>query len=196
MQRVESVLKKSLLVCFVCALSACASLPPSQAENLCATFIEKDEWYEQARHASQKWGVPIPVLMAIMHQESHFVADAKTPRRWLLGIIPWFRESSAYGYAQAIDNTWEQYREQAVSWGAARDEFDDAADFIGWYCHVSYLTLHIAKTDAKNLYLAYHEGHRGFKSRTFIKKITVIKIAEKVAKQARQFQKQLNQCKI
>ena len=71
-----------------------------------------------AKQSYEKWGVPIPVQMAIMHQESHFVADAQPPRTWLLGIIPWFRPSSAYGYAQAIDETWDDYLDKAGSWGA------------------------------------------------------------------------------
>ena len=41
--------------------------------------------------------------MAIIKQESSFIADAKPDRRKLLGFIPWKRKSSARGYAQAID---------------------------------------------------------------------------------------------
>jgi hypothetical protein len=53
-----------------------------------------------------------------MHQESRFVADAKPPRPWLFGIIPWFRNSSAYGYPQAQDSTWDWYLREAGSWSA------------------------------------------------------------------------------
>jgi hypothetical protein len=134
--------------------------------------------------------------MAIMHQESHFVADALPPRTWLLGIIPWFRPSSAYGYAQALDGTWDVYLDKAGSWGADRDDFADAADFIGWYSNLSNSKLGIAKGDAKNLYLAYHEGHGGYRHKSYLKKAWLKRTADKVAYRARLFQRQLNACKM
>ena len=65
------------------------------------SFEEKDDWYDDAADARDEWGSPIPVMMAIMHQESRFQADAKPPRKKLLGFIPGSRLSSAYGYSQA-----------------------------------------------------------------------------------------------
>ena len=47
-------------------------------------------------------GAPVHVQMAILHQESKFIPNAKTPRKYFLGIVPWGRQSSAYGYAQAL----------------------------------------------------------------------------------------------
>ncbi|MDP2901933.1 MAG: hypothetical protein Q8N96_02325 [Methylovulum sp.] len=187
---------KKLLIFSLFALTACATMPPQNSDDLCATFTEKDEWYDEARKSYQKWGVPVPVLMAIMHQESHFVADAQPPRPWILGIIPWFRDSSAYGYAQAKDETWDDYQDSAGGSWADRAEFADSADFIGWYCHISHTKLHIAKGDAKNLYLAYHEGHSGYQRKTYLRKAWLRRIADKVAGKAIQFQKQLYQCKM
>ena len=175
-------------------LVACSALPPKNTDNLCATFHEKNNWYDAAWKASQKWGIPIPILMAIMHQESRFVADAKPPRPWLLGIIPWFRSSSAYGYAQAKDETWDHYLSSNGYSDAERDEFADSADFIGWYCHISHIKLHIAKQDTRNLYLAYHEGHRGYQYKSYLKKSWLLRVADKVASRAKLFQRQLQQC--
>ncbi|MDO9107178.1 MAG: hypothetical protein Q7U57_19725 [Methylovulum sp.] len=187
---------KLVMFFLLLVLSACAVMPPKNSDDLCATFTEEDGWRNDAQKAYQKWGVPIPVLMAIMHQESHFVADAKPPRPWLLGIIPWFRDSSAYGYAQAKDEAWDDYLDSAGDWWADRDEFADSADFIGWYCHTSFTKLHIAKNDAKNLYLAYHEGHSGYQRKTYLRKAWLRRTADKVAGKAVQFQKQLKQCKM
>lgn len=189
-------MKKPLMMSFLFALAACTAVPPKNGDNICATFKENEEWYEDAKHSYEKWGIPIPVQMAIMHQESHFVADAQPPRTWLLGIIPWSRPSSAYGYAQAIDETWENYLDNAGSWGADRDEFSDSADFIGWYCNMSHYRLGIPKWDAKNLYLAYHEGHRGFQRKSYLKKSWLNQVAKKVARRASVFQSQLNACKM
>jgi hypothetical protein len=73
-------MKKPLIMSFSFALAACTVAPPKNSDNICATFRENDEWYEDAKQSSEKWGVPISVQMAIMHQESHFVADAQPPR--------------------------------------------------------------------------------------------------------------------
>ncbi len=189
-------MKRIVIVLFLCTLTACTAMPPRNGNNLCATFKEKDDWYDETQQSYQKWGVPIPVQMAIMHQESHFVADAKPPRVWLLGFIPWFRPSSAYGYAQALDRTWQDYLDKTGSWTADRDDFGDASDFIGWYCAISNNKLGIAKWDAKNLYLAYHEGHLGFKRKSYLNKEGLTRIAEKVANRARLFKSQLEGCKI
>ncbi len=189
-------MKRIVIVLFICALSACTAMPPRNSDNLCATFKEKDDWYDDTQHSYKKWGIPIPVQMAIMHQESHFVADAKPPRIWLLGFIPWFRPSSAYGYAQALDQTWQDYIDKTGSWMADREDFGDASDFIGWYCAVSHNQLGIATGDAKNLYLAYHEGNAGYRRKTYLNKSGLTRVAEKVANRARLFKSQLEGCKI
>ncbi|MDD5267342.1 MAG: hypothetical protein PHO08_09475 [Methylococcales bacterium] len=192
----RSMMKKPLILFFLFFIIACTALSPKNSDDLCATFRENEEWYDDAKQSSDKWGVPISVQMAIMHQESHFVADAQPPRTWLLGIIPWFRPSSAYGYAQAQDGTWDDYLDKAGSWGADRDDFADAADFIGWYSNLSNSKLGIAKGDAKNLYLAYHEGHGGYQHKSYLKKAWLKRAADKVAYRARLFQRQLSACKM
>ena len=190
------LMKHPLILPLLFSLVACTAAPPRNSDNLCATFKEKDDWYADAKQSYEKWGVPIPVQMAIMHQESHFVADAQPPRIWLLGIIPWFRPTSAYGYAQALDGTWDLYLDDAGGWTSDRDDFADAADFIGWYSNQSHAKLGIAKGDAKNLYLAYHEGHKGYQHKSYLQKAWLQRVAEKVAYRARLFQSQLGTCKM
>jgi len=191
----KQIINYFLLALFSLLLTACTASQPKNTNNICAIFQEKDDWYDYTKESYLKWGVPIPIQMAIMHQESRFVADAKPPRPWLLGIIPWFRNSSAYGYPQAQDGTWDWYLKEAGSWSADRDDFEDASDFIGWYCTVSYKKLGISKWDTANQYLAYHEGHGGFKRKTYLKKPWLLKTAKKVNRQAQAFKQQLNGCK-
>jgi len=187
---------QKLLILFLLAymMTACTALTPKNGDNLCSTFREKEDWYDDAKNSFEKWGIPIDIQMAIMHQESHFVADAQPPRPWLLGFIPLPRESSAYGYAQAKDETWDDYQTKAGSWGADREEFSDAADFIGWYCNISHTRLGISKLDAKNLYLAYHEGHGGYQRKSYLQKQGLVQVADKVARRAKLFQNQLREC--
>lgn len=179
-------------------LVGCTTMPPKHPDNLCAVFKEKDsdDWYEDAKDSADKWGVPIDVQMAIMHQESRFVADARAPRIWLLGFIPWFRESSSYGYAQATDGTWDVYLDDAGSWWSDRDDFSDAIDFIGWYGNAAHNKLGIPNWDAKNLYLAYHEGLGGYRSRTYLKNAQLKKVADKVELRSKIFKSQLSTCKM
>jgi len=189
------IICKPLALTLLLLLSGCTSSQPKNTQNICAIFREKDDWYDYTKNTYNKWGVPIHVQMAIIHQESRFVADAQPPRPWLLGFIPWFRNSSAYGYPQAQDGTWDWYLDDAGGWSADRDDFEDASDFVGWYCTVSYKQLGISKWDTGKQYLAYHEGHTGYRRKSYQKKPWLIKVSRKVDKQARIFNQQLKGCK-
>lgn len=175
-------------------LSACATTPPSQRDDLCAIFEEKGGWYKDALKAEKKWGSPIPTLMAIINQESGFVADAQPPRSKILGFIPGSRPSSAYGYAQAKDEAWESYQKMTGNSWDDRDDFGDAIMFVGWYNDQSFRRNRIAKDNTRQLYLAYHEGHGGYAKKSYAAKKGLLKVADKVAAQAWRYRKQLDQC--
>ena len=100
-----------LLTCF-CVLVSCASnAPPSTTTDVCKIFKERYSWYKAAKKTEKRWKIPIPVSMAIIKQESSFIADARPQRTKLLGFIPWKRVTSARGFAQAVDGTWQMYLE-------------------------------------------------------------------------------------
>ena len=183
-----------LLSVAISALVSCATSPPKNMLNSCAIFEEKGGWYEDASDSFKQWGVPIHVQLAIIHQESRFTHDAQTEMQYFMWIIPTGRKSSAYGYAQVKDETWDWYIKSTGNSGADRDDFTDAADFIGWYGKRSYDTLKISKWDAYNQYLAYHEGHGGFKRKTYNQKPWLIKVAAKVKKNASKYAAQLKTC--
>ena len=175
-------------------LTGCATDPPKDTSDLCSIFAEKKAWYKNTQRAAQKWGAPIHLQMAFIHQESRFHHDARPPRDRLMGLIPWFRSSSAYGYAQAQDGTWEGYMVKTGSRGADRDDFADAVDFIGWYVHVSQRRLGLSKWDVYQQYLAYHEGHGGFKRKTYRNKPWLMGVARKVQHNAERYRTQLARC--
>lgn len=183
-----------IMALLVLLTSGCSSLPPRNMDDACKIFEEKGDWYKDSAKSFKRHGVPIHVQLAIIHQESRFQSEARPPRKWILGIIPWFRPSSAYGYAQVKDETWEWYMHARGLWFADRDDYGDAVDFIGWYGRLSYERLGISKWDAYNQYLAYHEGQGGYKRKTYLKKPWLVKVARKVKKQASRYHTQLSRC--
>jgi hypothetical protein len=186
--------KLLLAALLLAVLPACTTSPPKNTDNLCAIFREKDDWYDDAADARKEWGSPISVMMAVMHQESRFQAKAKPPRKKILGFIPGSRPSSSYGYSQAKKTTWAEYKRNAGRYGADRDDFADAIDFIGWYNFQSYKRSGLSRTDPYRLYLAYHEGHGGYNRGTYKKKAWLTKVARKVESRAATYRAQLTSC--
>lgn len=175
-------------------LAGCHPPPPRNIENICHIFNEYPRWYWDAKKVEKRWGIPINVLMAIIYQESSFKADAKPPRKKLLWIIPWRRASTAYGYSQALDGTWKDYRRQTGNSWATRDAFGDAVDFMGWYIDRAHTKLGVAKSNAFALYLIYHEGMGGYSKRTYAAKGWLINVAQRVRYRATVYQQQLAAC--
>jgi hypothetical protein len=187
---------KFFLVFSYLFLAACATLPPPQSvNNVCQIFKQYPSWYHDSEQAQERWHVPIYVQMAIMHQESKFQANAKPPSQLFLGIIPMGRPSSAFGYTQALDTTWDLYRQSTGHFFASRQDFKDAVDFIGWYANTANQRAKISRTDAYRLYLAYHEGVGGYMKQTYLHKPWLIRVAHKVSAQAAIYQAQLANCR-
>ncbi|MBD3610008.1 MAG: hypothetical protein HUJ30_05610 [Gammaproteobacteria bacterium] len=175
-------------------LAGCSSAPPRNLDNVCEIFKEKNGWYKSSKNSYKQHGVPVHVQMAIMHQESRFRAEARPERVWIFGVIPWFRPSTAYGFAQVKDETWKWYQDKRGGWFADRNVFDDASDFIGWYGNIAHQRLKISKWDAYRQYLAYHEGHGGYERKSYLKKPWLVKVARKVKRRASRYHTQLAGC--
>lgn len=181
------------MIVALCCLASCAS-QPSNITDTCSLFEEENRWYDYARHTREKWGVPIGTQLAFMRQESAFDEQAAPPRTKILWIIPWKRPTSAYGFAQAVDATWEWYQNDTGNTGADRDDFADASDFIGWYINKSTRKLGIPSNDVVSQYLAYHEGHGGFESKSYLNKNGLMATAKKVARFSSKYEQQLAAC--
>ena len=178
----------------IITVTGCASAPPDELDNVCDIFREKGGWYDDAVDSRKRWGVPVSIMMAFMHQESRFVAGAKPPRKQIWGFIPGPRASDAYGYSQAKTSTWDWYKRKSGNHGADRDDFDDAIDFVGWYNHTTHQVNGISKDDAFRLYLAYHEGHGGYKRASYRSKPWLVEVAKKVDRRATRYNNQLASC--
>lgn len=178
-------------------VGSCSSTPPAppQAQDdICSIFAERPKWRDAAYESALRWGAPIEVQMAIIWKESNFRAEAKPPKKHVLWVVPWGRESSAFGYAQAIDSTWDWYREETGNRGADRNDFDDAADFVGWYMAKTMVSNKVLMHDAFNHYLNYHEGHAGYRSGNWRSKDWLKNAATQVADRAVRYRGQLRRC--
>lgn len=168
---------------------------PRNLDDACAILAQRPAYGKAMKRTERKWGIPVSVQMAAMYQESKFVGNARTPHRFALGVIPMGRQSSAYGYSQALDGTWEEYQREEGGRRAKRDRIEDATDFMGWYMHNSSERLGISKSDAEAQYLAYHEGRTGFANQSYLGKPWLVEVASNVAARAVMYDSQLASCR-
>jgi hypothetical protein len=193
--QMSRLFRAAILLAFLASCGGGNFSAPRNLDNACALVDERPQYFRAMQDAERKWGVPVPVLMAIIHQESKFVGNARTPHRFALGIIPMGRQSSAYGYSQALDGTWDEYRDDQNRRGARRDRIDDAADFMGWYMTQSRDKLGISLSDAQTQYLAYHEGRTGYANGSHNNKPWLIEVAARVGARAQTYGDQLATCR-
>ncbi len=187
-------LNKVLIVIFLLPMVvACATVPPKQQENICRIFDVYPKWFDYAHQSQKEWGTPKHILMAFVKQESSFRSHAKPPFKWFL-FVPVGRGSSAKGYAQAQNPVWREYESERGALFRNRTDMEDALDFIGWYNHRTHTRLGISKWNAKELYLAYHEGHGGYKRGNHNKKPRLLSVSDKVARVAGNYAVQLPAC--
>ncbi|MCV2887628.1 transglycosylase SLT domain-containing protein [Ruegeria aquimaris] len=182
----------------VLVLGSCgggAKAPPSNLDDACSIAAQRPEYIKAFKQTERKWGVPVHVQMSTIYYESRYRGDARTPHQFVLGVIPVGRQSSAFGYSQALDGTWDQYRKETGRRSAKRDRIKDASDFIGWYMNKTREKNGIALTDARNQYLAYHEGHAGYARGSHKAKSWLLRVSDQVAARADMYGSQLASCR-
>ncbi|WP_298429174.1 transglycosylase SLT domain-containing protein [uncultured Jannaschia sp.] len=168
---------------------------PRDLDNACRILDQRPGYLRAFRAAERKWGVPVHVQMATIYQESKFISDARTPLRFALGVVPIGRQSSAFGYSQALDATWKEYQQQEGGRRTRRDNIRDATDFMGWYMAETNRSLGISLSDARNQYLAYHDGRTGFRRGTYRSKPWLMRISGEIESRAATYQQQLLRCR-
>jgi hypothetical protein len=168
---------------------------PSNLDNACSILEQRPGYYRAFRAAERRWGVPVHVQMATIYQESKFDSDARTPFQYRLGVIPVGRQSSAFGYSQALDGTWEEYLVEGSHRRARRDNINDATDFMGWYMKKSEQELGIPMVDARRHYLAYHEGRTGYRRGSYNAKAWLLRVSSQVGERAVIYEQQLKGCR-
>ena len=171
----------SLIFLFIVS---CTTIKPYMTTDSCILFSEKKNWYKATKKSYDKWQIPISLQLAIIKQESSFRQFAKPKRKKILGLFPGSRPSTAFGYAQVTNPTWEWYKSRTGNINASRANFKDITDFIGWYVNQSRKIAGINIHDSYNQYLAYHEGQGGWKKKSFLSKKWLIKAGKNVERKS------------
>ncbi|QXT39797.1 transglycosylase SLT domain-containing protein [Gymnodinialimonas ceratoperidinii] len=189
--------RRTLLIGLTATLASCGSREfesPRNLDDACALADERPHYMRAMRRAERNWNVPVHVLMAIIHQESRFDGDIRPPFRYSLGVIPMGRQSSAIGYSQALDGTWDEYRDATGNRRADRTDIGDATDFMGWYMNLTLERNNIPLNDTRRQYLAYHEGHTGYARASYNSKPWLLEVARRVESRAERYRQQLERC--
>ncbi|MCY4167889.1 MAG: transglycosylase SLT domain-containing protein [Rhodobacter sp.] len=171
------------------------SSTPRNLDDACSIVKQRPAYLRAFKRAERRWGVPVHVQMSTIYYESTFNAKARTPMRYRLGFIPAGRQSTAYGYAQALDGTWKEYKRETGRRFATRDNIRDATDFMGWYMNNTRRRTGVSLTDARNQYLAYHEGQAGYLRGSHRGKRWLIDKASRVQERSNTYQRQLSNCR-
>ena len=187
-------LRALILMVLVAGCGSSEYSAPRNLDNACSIVSQRPNYLRAMKDTEARWGVPVPVQMATIYQESKFIGNARTPRQYTLGVIPMGRQSSAYGYSQALDGTWGDYVAETGKRRAKRDNIKDATDFMGWYMAQTREDLGISLADARNQYLAYHEGRAGYARGSYNRKAWLVRVAGEVAQRAVTYEAQLVAC--
>lgn len=186
-------LKNFLFISSLLLGGGCASVgeygsisPPKNMGDACAILNEKSSWQKPTFEAAYQWKVSPGTILSFMRYESSFRHDAR-PVDSKGNLM-----SSALGYSQALNKTWSDY--ETARGKGQRQNFDDSADFIGWYINILSNKAFVAKDDPTNLYLAYHEGIGGYLNGTYLNKAWLVNYANKVGYLASIYDNQLNRC--
>ena len=188
------LLRACIVILLVASCSGGDNRAPRNLDNACSIVKQRSNYLSAMKRTARKWGVPVHVQMAVIYQESKFIGNNRTPIQYIVGVVPMGRQSSAYGYAQALDATWKEYQRAEGGRGAKRDDIRDATDFMGWYMSQSNEELGIPLTDARNQYLAYHDGRSGYRRGTYRSKSWLVRIADQTAVRAETYRTQLASC--
>ena len=158
-----------------------------QISNACTILEANPQWASDLNRVHNQWGVRPETLLAMIRQESSFRYDARPIKNGK-------RLSSAYGFAQALDGTWEHYQQETGLTHHRRDNFAHASYFMGWYIdHINKVNK-VSKHDVKNLYYSYHDGPTAASRGSYLKKPWLIKVGVRMERHAADYEKQLDHC--
>ena len=191
----KKILNKNLTYFIIFFFVASCSSIPKYPSNACKIFGERYLWYKHAKKSSETYWAPIHIILAFVNKESVFNRWAKPKRTKLFKIVPYKRPSSSFGYSQAVNKTWELYKNETNSPLALRTRFKDSVMFIGWYINKTNRINKIPLNDSYRQYLNYYLGWGNYSKEVYKKDKKSIIYAKNVEKQSNIYKGQLTECK-
>jgi len=191
----KKILNKNLIYFIILFFVASCSSVPKYPSNACKIFSEKYLWYKHAKKSSEKYNVPIHIILAFVNKESGFNRWAKPKRTKLFKVVPYKRPSSSFGYSQAVKKTWELYKTETGNPLALRTRFKDSVMFIGWYIDKTNKINKISLNDSYRQYLNYYLGWGNYAKKAYKTDKKAIIFAKNVEKQSKIYKNQLIECK-
>jgi len=82
------LLRASILLLLLASCGGGNFSAPRDLDNACSIIRERPRYLSAMESTERKWGIPVYVQMATIHQESKFIGNARTPHQYALGIIP------------------------------------------------------------------------------------------------------------
>ena len=190
----KKILKNSLIYLFILFFFSSCSTIPKYPQNACKIFNQNYLWYKSIKKSSEKYDVPIYIILAFVNKESGFNRWAKPKRTKLFKIIPYKRPSSSFGYSQAVNKTWELYKEETDNPLALRNRFRDSVFFIGWYMNKTKKINKIPLNDPYRQYLNYYLGWGSYAKKVYTTDKNSILFAKKVEQLSAIYKNQLKEC--
>ena len=194
LKKILNSIKIKLFYLVIFSLIVSCSSIPANTQNACSIFSERYFWYKHAKNSSEKYNVPIHLILAFVNQESGFNRWARPKRTKLFKVVPYKRPSSSLGYSQAVKKTWQQYKNETNNPLALRTRFKDSVMFIGWYISKTNGINKIPLHDSYRQYLNYYLGWGGYSKKVYKKDKKAIIFAKSVEKKSKIYKNQLIEC--
>lgn len=172
------------------------STKTSNIENACSILRENPDWFRAAVRTDLVYGVPIHTQLAFVRHESQFVKDARPLNKNKKTMAHKKYASTAYGFSQALNGTWEQFKSEMKDNRLDRTNFGHSLEFIGWYNSKNIKSGLVRANNVSHLYLAYHEGPSGYKNKSYRKKPWLINYSKAVSETSEKYRKQLSACNL
>ena len=190
----KKILQNNLIYLFIFSFLASCSSIPKYPQNACKIFGENYLWYKSTKKSSETYGAPVHIILAFIKKESGFNRWAKPKRKKLFKVLPYKRPSSSFGYSQAVNKTWELYKNETNNPLALRARFKDSVMFIGWYINKTNKINKIPFNDSYRQYLNYYLGWGAYSKKVYKIDKKAIIFAKSVEKQSKIYKKQLKEC--
>ena len=158
-------------------------LPNICLSNICDYYYQYPNRYRSQKTLAAQGMLPLTDVHAILLSESSLEAFS-APR----GSFFQKPKSTAYGYAQVVDGTWQDFTEGHPENWLFRVNFYDSVAFIQWY-RMAHGHL-LRSTRLYDYYLLYHDGPKHYIARSFKSQ----KLAQKVEHLAMDMRRDFSRC--